>query len=63
MIKLLREDYDLTSESSLELANMMDDLCHEYDMCYHEMSTETERVWSCIERIASEIVRRKTETP
>ena len=58
-IKLLNKDYDLRKVHDLELAQIMQELCGEYDMCRHELSTATLDVWNCIIRVAEEIVKRK----
>ena len=58
MIRVLNPDYDLTSESDLELAETMKELCEVYIMCRHEISTATCDVWASIVRVAEEIVRR-----
>ena len=57
-IAVLSEDYDLTVDSDLELAQTMKRLCGEYEMCYYTLSTAICEVWDCIVRVAEEIVRR-----
>jgi len=62
-VKLLRKEFMLDFLDNLQLADTMRDLCDSYNRSYHEMSTATEDVWECIERVAIEIARRKTDNP
>jgi len=57
-IALLNKDYDLSGDTDLELARIMERLCSEYQMCRNTISTATLDVWNCIVRVAEEIVRR-----
>ena len=57
-LRLLSEEYDLTSVDDTELATIMKEMCETYIMCRHELSTATLEVWGCIERVSKEIARR-----
>jgi len=60
-VALLNEDYDLSGDTDLELARIMERLCSEYQMCRNTISTATLDVWNCIVRVAKEIARRGGE--
>jgi len=57
-IALLNKDYDLSTDSDIDLVKIMKRLCDEYEMCRNSMSTATCKVWDCIVRVAEEIMRR-----
>jgi len=57
-VALLNKDYDLSGDTDLELARIMERLCSEYQMCRNTISTATLDVWNCIVRVAEEIVIR-----
>jgi len=57
-LRVLSEDYDLTSVDDTELATIMKEMCETYIMCRSGLSTATLDVWACIERVSMEIVRR-----
>jgi len=60
-VALLNKDYDLSGDTDLELARIMERLCSEYQMCRNTISTATLDVWNCIVRVAKEILRREGE--
>jgi len=57
-VALLNKDHDLSGDTDLELARIMERLCSEYQMCRNTISTATLDVWNCIVRVAKEILRR-----
>ena len=57
-VALLNKDYDLSGDTDLELARIMERLCSEYQMCRNTLSSATLDVWNCIVRVAKEIARR-----
>ncbi len=57
-VALLNKDYDLSGDTDLELARIMERLCSEYQMCRNVLSSATLDVWNCIVRVAKEIARR-----
>jgi len=59
MQQMLNPKYDLKMISNEELAEIMRQLCDNYDMCYHDISTATLDVWASIIRVAKEIVDRE----
>jgi len=58
-LALLSKNYELSTDSDLELAMIMRTLCNEYVPCRCYLSPATSEVWDCIVRVAKEIVRRK----
>lgn len=57
-VKTLDDEFDLTALSEVELAQIMEELCKEYDKCYHEMIPAYDDVWKSIKRVSQEILRR-----
>lgn len=60
-IRMLNKEYDLSQDDDYEIANIMEKLCSDYQMCRNEISTATLDVWDRIEHVSEEILRRKEE--
>lgn len=58
-VAILNPNHDLSGDSDVELAHIMERLCNEYQMCRCTLSTATLDVWNCIVRVAKEILKRE----
>lgn len=57
-IKILNNEYDLSTSSDVDLATIMKDQCETFIMCKYELSTAILEAWDRIDYISREIIKR-----